>query len=129
GWDSSEFTQLHRAHDVALDAAERADLGQEALAFDDEEAPSVTLWYPSQREATRSDRFTNFTKQPTDGGVIANQVGYRGYAWAEPVGADEASSGGGLGVGGWVGIGAAAIVVLGGGGWLLSRRKSSDDRE
>ena len=129
GWCSEEFDKLYRAQHVELDEAERAELVQEALAVHYEEAPSVTLWYPSQLEAIRSDRFTNFTKQPTDGGVIANQVGYWGYASAEPVGADEASSGGGLGVGGWVGIGAAAIVVLGGGGWLLSRRKSSDDRE
>src|SRR5699024_7470247 len=72
GWCSEEFDKLYRAQHVELDEAERAELVQEALAVHYEEAPSVTLWYPSQLEAIRSDRFTNFTKQPTDGGVIAN---------------------------------------------------------
>ena len=101
---------------------------QKALAIHYEETPSVTLWYPNQLEAYRSDRFDNFTKQPTDGGAIANQVGYWGYTSVEPVSEAESDSGG-IGTGGWIGIGAAVIVVLGGGGWLLSRRKGSDDRE
>ena len=90
----------------------------------------MTLWYPNQLEAFRSDRFTNFTKQPTEGGIIANQVGYWGYTSVEPVSAEDASGeGGGIGAGGWIGIAVAVIVVLGGGGLLLSRRKKSDDRE
>ena len=128
GWCNKEFDKLYKAQHVELDKAKRQDLVQKALAIHYEEAPSVTLWYPNQLEAYRSDRFENFTKQPSDGGAIANQVGYWGYSSVEPV-SEEETTGGGMGAGGWIGIAAAAIVVLGGGGWLLSRRKKSDDRE
>ncbi|MGJ5725759.1 ABC transporter substrate-binding protein [Brevibacterium sp. H602] len=128
GWCNKEFDKLYQAQHVELDQAKRQDLVQKAQAIHYEEAPSVTLWYPNQLEAYRSDRFDNFTKQPSDGGAIANQVGYWGYSSVEPVSEEEAT-GGGMGAGGWIGIAAAVIVVLGGGGWLLSRRKKSDDRE
>ncbi|MGO3181170.1 MAG: ABC transporter substrate-binding protein, partial [Brevibacterium linens] len=128
GWCNKEFDKLYQAQHVELDQAKRQELVQKALAIHYEEAPSVTLWYPNQLEAYRSDRFENFTKQPSDGGAIANQVGYWGYSSVEPV-SEEETTGGGMGAGGWIGIAAAAIVVLGGGGWLLSRRKKSDDRE
>ncbi|MDN6122361.1 MAG: ABC transporter substrate-binding protein [Brevibacterium sp.] len=130
GYCSKTFDKLYRQQHVELDENKRIDLVHQALAQHYEDTASITLWYPNQLEAYRSDRFTGFTKQPTDGGIIANQVGYWGYTSVEPVNAEDASGeGGGMGAGGWVGIAAAAIVVIGGGGFLLSRRKKSDDRE
>lgn len=130
GYCNKKFDKLYQQQHVELDEDKRADLVHQALALHYDDAASVTLWYQNQLEAFRSDRFTGFTKQPTDGGMIANQVGYWGYTSVEPAGAEDASGeGGGIGAGGWIGIAAAAIVVIGGGGFLLNRRKKSDDRE
>ena len=130
GYCNKDFDKLYKQQHVELDQEKRIDLVHQALALHYEDAPSISLWYPNQLEAFRSDRFTGFTKQPTDGGIIANQVGYWGYASVKPVSAEDASAdGGGMGAGGWIGIAAAAIVVIGGGGFLISRRKRSDDRE
>ncbi|GAA1863495.1 ABC transporter substrate-binding protein [Brevibacterium marinum] len=129
GYCSEEFDKLYQQQHVELDENKRAELVHQALALHYEDTASITLWYQNQLEAFRSDRFTGFTKQPTDGGIIANQVGYWGYSSVEPASAADASGGGGMGAGGWIGIAAAAIVVIGGGGFLISRRKKSDDRE
>ena len=130
GYCNKDFDKLYQQQHVELDEGKRADLVHQALAQHYEDSASITLWYPNQLEAFRSDRFTGFTKQPTEGGIIANQVGYWGYSSVEPASAEDASGdGGGLGAGGWIGIAVAAIVVIGGGGFLISRRKKSDDRE
>lgn len=130
GYCNKDFDKLYQQQHVELDEGKRADLVHQALAQHYEDTASITLWYPNQLEAFRSDRFTGFTKQPTEGGIIANQVGYWGYSSVEPASAEDASGdGGGLGAGGWIGIAVAAIVVIGGGGFLISRRKKSDDRE
>lgn len=130
GYCNKDFDKLYKAQHTELDEKKRVDLVHQALAQHYEDTPSVTLWYPNQLEAYRSDRFTGFTKQPTDGGIIANQVGYWGYSSVEPAKAEDASGqGGGMGAGGWIGIAVAAIVVIGGGGFLLNRRKKSEDRE
>ncbi|MCF2571782.1 ABC transporter substrate-binding protein [Brevibacterium sp. UCMA 11754] len=130
GYCNKDFDKLYQQQHVELDEGKRADLVHQALAQHYEDAASITLWYPNQLEAFRSDRFSGFTKQPTEGGIIANQVGYWGYSSVEPASAEDASGeGGGMGAGGWIGIAVAAIVVIGGGGFLISRRKKSDDRE
>lgn len=129
GWCNKEFDELYKQQHVELDEAKRAELVHKALAIHYDDVASITLFYPNQLEAYRSDRFENFTTQPTDGGMIANQVGYWGYSEVAPVSAESAADEGGSSTGMWVGIGIAAIVVLGGGGWFLSRRKSADSRE
>lgn len=130
GYCNKDYDKLYQQQHVELDGAKRAELVKQALAINYEDTPSVMLWYPNQLEAYRSDKFTNFTKQPSDGGAIANQVGYWGYASVESASAEDASGeSGGLGAGGWIGIGVAAIVVIGGGAFFLTRRKKSDDRE
>ena len=130
GYCNKDFDKLYKQQHTELDEKKRIDLVHQALAQHYEDTPSITLWYPNQLEAFRSDKVTGFTKQPADDGVIANQVGYWGYSSVEPVSEEDASGeGGGMGAGGWIGIAAAAIVVIGGGGFLISRRKKSDNRE
>lgn len=129
GYCNPEFDKLYNQQHVELDEAKRIDQVHQALAVHYTDTPSVTLWYPNQLEAFRSDRFEGFGKQPADGGIIANQVGYWGYSSVAPVSAEQSDEGGGPGVGLWVGIGIAAIVVIGGGVYLMRRNKNADDRE
>ena len=95
GYCNKDFDKLYQQQHVELDEGKRADLVHQALAQHYEDTPSITLWYPNQLEAFRSDRFTGFTKQPTEGGIIANQVGYWGYTSVEPANAEDASGEGG----------------------------------
>ena len=129
GYCNPEFDKLYNQQHVELDDKARVDLVHQALALHYQDAPSISLWYPNQLEAYRSDRFTGFTKQPTDGGIIANQVGYWGYSTVEPASAKDSSQDGGVGVGVWIGIGIAVIIVGGVAYFLINRRNRSDDRE
>ena len=130
GYCNPEFDKLYQAQHVELDQGKRAELVKQELAMNYEDTPSIVLWYPNQLEAYRSDRFTGFTKQPSDGGAIANQVGYWGYTSVEPVSESTGSEdGGGLSAGAWIGI--AVAVIVGGGGvlWFATRKRNADDRE
>ncbi|GAA1367730.1 hypothetical protein [Brevibacterium luteolum] len=99
----------------------------QALQQHYDDVAQITLWYPSQLEAFRSDRFTGFTTQPTDGGVIGNQSGYWGFLSAEPAAeADTGDSGGGLSAIAWVGIGIAVLAGAIGIPLALRRRKAED---
>jgi peptide/nickel transport system substrate-binding protein len=91
-----------------------------------EAAVNDVIYCPDSLEAYRSDRFTGFTRQPAQDGVIAGQNGYWGFYDAAPVGA------GGSGVPGWVlPVGIVVMLLLVGGGVLLAlrRRASAADRE
>lgn len=130
GYCNPEFDTLYRQQHVELDDQKRVDLVHQALAMHYEDTPSITLWYPNQLEAYRADRFTGFTSQPTDGGIIANQVGYWGYSTVEPASTGDPAGEGALSVGVWIGIGVAVVVVGGGIAYFaVNRRKHSDDRE
>lgn len=129
GYCNPEFDRLYAQQHVELDETQRAALVKQALAVNYVDTPSIMLWYPNQLEAYRSDRFTGFTKQPSDGGAIANQVGYWGYASVTPVGEAQSTGGAGPSPALWIGI--AIAVIVGGGAvfYFVTRRRNADDRE
>jgi peptide/nickel transport system substrate-binding protein len=124
-----EFDSLYQQESTELDPAKRADLVKQAQARYYEEVPSVVLDYDNPLEAYRSDRFSDFPKQPAGTGTIMEQSGYWAFYGATPV-SGASAGGGGLPTGAWVGIGAAALVVVVLVGTAAGRRKkSADDRE
>ncbi len=127
GYCDEEFDSLYEQQRTELDHDARVELVHEMLAMNYTASVQVALYYPNQLEAYRSDRFENFTKMPTDNGIIANQSGYWGFMDVTPVG--ESGSGGGSQTGLWIVIGGvvvvAAIVVV----VMISRRKKSADIE
>jgi len=128
GYCSETFDELYAKQHTELDESKRIEYVHQALQQHYDDVAQITLWYPNQLEAFRSDRFTGFTTQPTDGGVIGNQSGYWGFLSAEPAAEADAGDGeGGLSPIVWVGIG---IAVLAGaiGIPLALRRRNSDDR-
>lgn len=129
-WCDPQFDKLYGQQHAELDPAKRQSIVKEMQAIHYAAAPSIDFWYGQNLEAYRSDRFTNLTKQPTDGGVITGQSGYWAFYDAKPVTDGGSDSGSGLGAGAWTGIGAAAVIVLGGGAFLATRRKkTADERE
>lgn len=127
GYCDEEFDALYEQQRTELDHDARVELVHEMLAMNYTASVQVAFYYPNGLEAYRSDRFENFTKMPTDNGIIANQSGYWGFMNVTPVG--ESGSGGGSQTGLWIVIGGvvvvAAIVVV----VMISRRKKSADIE
>ncbi len=74
-----------------FDPAKRIELVQQAQARFYEQASASVLYYQNSLEAYRSDRFSGFTAQPADGGVITGQQGYWGYYGARPTAAATTS--------------------------------------
>ncbi len=130
-WCDPEFDKLFAEQHAELDQAKRQEIVKQMQAIHYEAAPSIDFWYPESLEAYRSDKFTGLTKMPQDGGVLTGQSGYWALLDARPVSAESGDTdGGGLGTGGWIGLGALAVIVLGGGALLARRRgATADDRE
>ncbi|RCK70724.1 ABC transporter substrate-binding protein [Desertihabitans brevis] len=129
-WCSPEFDELYAAQHAELDPGRRAELVKEAFSVLYAAAVNMPIYYADTLEAYRSDRFTGFVTQPTEGGVILSQNAYWGLYGAEPVVAEEAGAeDGGLPAGAWVAI--AVVVVAGAAGVLIAirRRGGADDRE
>lgn len=128
GYCDPKFDELYMAQHTELDPEKRQEIVEEMLAMNYEASVQVSLWYGNSLEAYRSDRFENFTMQPADGGIIANQAGYWGYMTVEPVG-EASGSDGGASTGLLVAGGAAAVLVVGGVIFWMVRRKNAADVE
>ena len=129
GYCNPEFDKLVEQQHTELDHDKRAELVRQALAINYQDVPNITLWYPDQLEAYRSDRFTGFTKMPEDGGIIASQSGYWGFQSIEPVSTTESSATSGStawiwGVGGVAVVGIAAAFVV-----RARRSHTAEERE
>lgn len=135
GWSDSfycseAFDRLYAEQQTMIDPAGRAEKVKEAqrLLYDDV-AYSLTYYY-NQSEAYRSDRFTGFVAQPSDGGILAFQYGTHSYRNLKPVTAQagEPDSGSG-GVVLWVLGGVVLVLLIGGAVVVAKRRSNADDRE
>jgi peptide/nickel transport system substrate-binding protein len=136
------FDKLYQQQQAELDKGKRMQLVQQAQGILNDNVSALILTYDKQLEAYRSDRFTPFPTQPSNGGVIANQSGYWAYYLATPVGmettntsstpqATPAASNSGLSTGAVIGIVGGGVVLVAGAVWGLSRRRRSgaDERE
>ena len=113
-----------------FDPAKRIDLVKQAQRRFYDQASASVLYYQNSLEAYRSDRFSGFTTQPANGGVITGQQGYWGYYGAQPTPkAEHASDPPDYGR---IGLVLLGIVVVGGVVILLvarHRRATMDERE
>jgi len=128
GYCNPEFDEMYAAQRSEIDAEKRQEIVHDMLALNYTDTAQVATWYANSLEAYRSDRFTGFTLQPKDGGIIANQAGYWGYLTVEPV--EGATAGGtgtntGLLIGGIV----VGVVIIGGVIFFLIRRRNIADVE
>lgn len=135
-WCDPKFDALYAQQHSELDKAKRADLVKQAFGVVYDAHVLDVLYYADTLEAWRSDRFTDFQRQPDRTGPITGQNSYWGLYSATPVGAAGGQTPGapapaqGLPTEAMIGIGlgAAALAVLG--VWLARRRTSSaDNRE
>ena len=96
-----------------------------------DEAVYSMLFYYNNFEAYRSDRFTGFKPQPTDGGSLVFQYGTYSYLNIQRVSQDTGGDTRSNTL--WLVLGiVAGVVVLGGvatGVLLLRRKSTADERE
>ena len=127
-WCDPEFDKLYAQQHTELDPEKRQAIVRKMLEMNYEATPQIAIWYSNSLEAYRSDRFTGFSLQPKEDGIIANQSGYWGYLTVEPVG-DGDAAGGGVNVGLLV-VGIVVVVlIVGGVVFFAMRRRNSADRE
>lgn len=126
----AEYDQLYAQQQAELDQGKRQQIVQDMQGILYDKVSAIIVTYDQLLEAYRSDRFSGFTTQPADGGVINNQSGYWGYYGAVPVeaGGDDGS---GMSTGLVIGIIAGAVVVVGVLAFALTRRRraTADERE
>lgn len=110
-------------------AARAADVKQAQQRFY-EQATGLILYYQDSLEAYRDDRFSGFTTQPAQNGVITAQQGFWGYYGARPTAEAVRTTGAGdYERAGWIIV---AVVLVAGGLVLmvvLRRRATMDRRE
>ncbi|WP_240686770.1 ABC transporter substrate-binding protein [Amycolatopsis suaedae] len=123
-----EYDRLYGEQAALLDQGQRAEAVKRAQARHYDQAPSLVLDYKNVLEAYRSDRFSDFPKQPAGKGSIMEQNGYWGFYGATPAG-QGGDSGGGIPVGVWIGGGAVVAIALVVGGVALARRGKTADED
>lgn len=124
------YDRLYQQQLAEFDPAKRQEVVKKAQQRFHDQAAGLILFYQNSLEAYRSDRYSGFTLQPSNQGVITAQQGYWGYYEAQPTEkalSDSASTN--YGTAALVLVG---VVVVGGGlvGLVSYRRRANlDDRE
>lgn len=130
GYCNPEFDELYAQQRSETDEAKRQEIVRQMLQLNYTDTAQIATWYGNSLEAYRSDRFTGWTLQPEDGGIIANQAGYWGFLTVEPVtGGDDAQAAAGPNVGLIVLGVVIAVIVIGGVIFFVVRRRKSGDVE
>lgn len=130
-YSNQEYDQLFKDQQSAASLEEREAIVDQMQQIIYDDRPELVLWYDNYLQAYRSDTWTGFVKQPTDGGSILFQYGYYSLLNIQPV-----SEGSGTGTGGgaaddggispviWIAIAALLIVVV---GIVVTRRRGADE--
>jgi peptide/nickel transport system substrate-binding protein len=129
-YSNPQFDKMYAEQGSTADIAERQAIVDEMQQFLYEQQPEVILIYEDQLQAYRSDRFTGYVSQPTDGGSLIQQFGYVSYVNVRPVSATQASAAAGstkVPTWVWIPIAVVAIAVV----TVLVRRRgsASEDKE
>jgi peptide/nickel transport system substrate-binding protein len=124
-YSNPEYDRLFEVQSSTIDRAKRVEVVhqmQEILYTDD---PYVVLWYETNLQAYRADRWTGWQLAPVGTpSVVMNYM--RGtYIDVKPVAATE-STGGGVGTSTIVAVAAGAVIVVGIVIWLVVRRRPKE---
>ena len=127
---NEEYDRLYEAQGATADLDERAEMIKEMQRIVYEDAPYAVLYYDTNLQAFRADRWTGFLQQPAEiGDLIAANLS---WVSIEPLSEEsqEAAareSAGGISAGVWAAI-LAAIIVIVAGALFMRRRAGSEDR-
>jgi peptide/nickel transport system substrate-binding protein len=127
---NEDYDQLYKDQATEIDRDARAELVREAQQMVYDANAYIVTEYYDYLQAYRSDRYTNYTRQPTGDGALLFQYGTYSYMSIEPVtdgggSSSSSSSNAGLIIGGI----AAAAVVVGVIVWLATRGRRGSDAD
>ncbi|HEX5018410.1 MAG TPA: ABC transporter substrate-binding protein [Actinomycetes bacterium] len=125
---NKEYDEVYEAQATEMDPAKRNELVKQAQQMVYDANAYIIYEYYDYLQAYRSDRYTNFTRQPTGDGPLLFQYGIYSYLTIEPVtdgGSDSDSTNTALIIGGV----AAAAVLVGVIVWLATRGRRSSESD
>ncbi|MFN8126572.1 MAG: ABC transporter substrate-binding protein [Candidatus Nanopelagicales bacterium] len=125
-----EYDKLYQEQKLETDRAKRVEIVKQMQQMLYDSNPYVVTVFYDNPSAYRSDRWTNFTPQPSDNGVLLFQYGTWSYQSIQPVSGSSSASGSSSGAGSTpmlVLLGAIAAVALVGIGFVIGRRTASDE--
>lgn len=126
---NKDYDKLYKQQAVEMDPEKRAELVQQAQQMVYDATAYIIPTYYDYLQAYRSDRYTNFTRQPTGEGALLFQYGIYSYLSIEPVTDGGGSSSSGSNAGLIIGGVAAAAVLVGVIVWLATRGRRSSDAD
>jgi len=129
-YSNPQFDRMYDEQGSTTDISKRQAVVDEMQQFLYEQVPEVILIYEDQLQAYRSDRFTGYVAQPTDGGSLIRQWGPVSYVHIRPVSETQAAAAAGstkVPTLVWIAMVAVAVAVAA----VLSRRRrsASGDKE
>jgi peptide/nickel transport system substrate-binding protein len=125
-YSNPEYDELYTEQRRATSIQERTEIVTRMQQIIYEDKPELVLWYDNYLQAYRSDLWTGFVKQPTEGGSILFQYGHYSDLNIRPVSAAQGGADGGGGIPAivWIGVAAVVLVVA---GLLVARRRREEE--
>jgi peptide/nickel transport system substrate-binding protein len=127
-YSNQEYDRLFEEQQKAAGLEEREALVDQLQQILYEDRPELVLWYDNYLQAYRSDKWTGFVKQPTEGGTILFQYGHYSTLQIQPVSAGGVTGagdrGGGVSPVLWIAVAAVVIVIV---GVVVTRRRAADE--
>lgn len=125
---NKKYDQLYEQQATEMDQAKRYDIVKQAQQMVYDANAYIIYEYYDYLQAYRSDRYTDFTRQPSGDGPLLFQYGIYSYLSIKPVsGSSDSSSSSNTAL--IVGGVAAAAVLVGVIVWLATRGRRSSDAD
>jgi peptide/nickel transport system substrate-binding protein len=125
-YSNAEYDRLFDDSQKAATLEEREAIVDQMQQILYEDRPELVLWYDQYLQAYRSDKWTGFVKQPTEGGTILFQYGHYSDLQIQPVSATGPGAGGDDGIQPivWIALVAAVVVIV---AIVFTRRRRSEE--
>lgn len=128
-YSNAEYDQLFKDQQAAATIEEREAIVDQMQQILYEDRPEIVLWYDNYLQAYRSDKWTGFVQQPSDGGSVLFQYGHYSDLQIQPVSASGPAAGGGGDDDGtqpivWIALVAAVGVIV---AIVFTRRRRSGE--
>jgi peptide/nickel transport system substrate-binding protein len=119
------FDQMFAHQSTLLDHTQRAAYIGQMQQYIYDQIPEIVLNYANWLQAYRTDRFTGYVPEPSNGGTILFGWGNQYQGLKPVVGSATASSSGGIPAAVWIVLG--VVVVLGGAFYVITRGRRKEE--
>jgi peptide/nickel transport system substrate-binding protein len=124
-YSDTTFDQMFAHQSTLLDHTQRAAYIGQMQQYIYDQIPEIVLNYANWLQAYRTDRFTGYVPEPSNGGTILFGWGNQYQGLKPVVGSATASSSGGIPAAVWIVLG--VVVVLGGAFYVITRGRRKEE--